>query len=486
MKNLSFSFPSRLVPRTTVKLSVLLGICLLTAGCFPYPGFEGRAPHVVEVLSQNSLSPGDSIEIGFSCAMDQGSLDSALLFSGEKGNFGGTIEWTTPERLLFNPEEVELSREYQLTISTLARSREGIPMAAVFSHSFFTGVDRTAPEVIEISPEPAPGEPIQAPLELKILFSRSMNRESFYRAFSLSPDIGGSFAWNHDDRELIFTSPFAPEEDTVLRLDLSRECVDLNGQALHKAQLRFFTLAAPARPCLEEIRLYSEFGSRIETVTETGFLSFDHDESMELIFDQLEGITEEDYRIYFQPSLDFETESTGDPRTIRLVFEGPPRFGEEYLLTAWDSQVLLRCDGSRSILPTLTGVAFCPDTASGSFDFQRILPNDVIFPEESESACLEIAFSHSHEASISLPKIMENLSLRFTNGCAFFSPLSLVLENTPACEELADLNPQTVAHYYFSLSPQAVPGLMQLELAAGLEDSFGNRIAEGILLSYNL
>jgi hypothetical protein len=43
-----------------------------------------------------------------------------------------------------------------------------------------------------------------------------------------------------------------------------------------------------------------------------------------------------------------------------------------------------------------------------------------------------------------------------------------------------------VAHYYFSLSPQAVPGLMQLELAAGLEDSFGNRIAEGILLSYNL
>ena len=61
-----------------------------------------------------------------------------------------------------------------------------------------------------------------------------------------------------------------------------------------------------------------------------------------------------------------------------------------------------------------------------------------------------------------------------------------MLADTPVCGDLAGLEPETTVHYFFSVNPQGLPGLMNLELSSELEDSLGNRPEESIRVSYNL
>ncbi len=458
----------------------------IVIACRPPLDYLGKVPGIEQVRPSGLLESGESIEITFSCDMDRGSLDRALHFYCEEKTIGGTLTWPSSARALFTPESLRPPRKYRLVLTTSARSEGGVPLQAPYSRFFSTTEDMVSPELVDISPDPSGSTPLDFPLELRLSFSEPVDRRSFYQAFRFSPELEGSFIWDRGDERVVFSSSTAPSEETTFHLSLSTACTDLASHSLKKPRDWYFTTPAATPPVVEALVFHSSFGRRREEALPQQSYNFDRDETIELIYDGFPEESEGEPRIEIQPSLVFRTEKNEERRSLMIIFEEDALPDRDYRLSSGNTDFFLRCQGPRTETVKIAGVAFCKDTGESFPEFVHIQPNDLISVEESQKACLEIAFFHSAETSLSPVDIMGKLHLNFTNGSAFLTSGSIDLVELPECPDLAAMGPETTIHYHFSVTPQGVPGLMELLVSGDLEDSLGNSLEESILMSFNL
>jgi len=120
----------------------------------------------------------------------------------------GTFRWEF-NRLYYDlTQPLTPGGSYVLTIGGQATSTDGMRMQTEYIVHFVAGSRSDSPYVTGSSPinnskTVTPTAPIQ------INFSRPMNRASVETAFSISPTVGGSFAWSPDSSSVTFT-PFSP------------------------------------------------------------------------------------------------------------------------------------------------------------------------------------------------------------------------------------------------------------------------------------
>ncbi|MDR0388707.1 MAG: Ig-like domain-containing protein [Spirochaetaceae bacterium] len=213
-----------------------------------------------------SFSPGDGISVGvnpeegallvleFSESMDRKSTEYAFTWDcpGDKD-----VLWYNDDRSLeLRPKEkLNPWTAYHWSISTRAKSRDGIPLAGKYEGTFITNRDTLIPAVERCFPLAASGpawvetggnigDGLGSGGAIGVGFTKAMNRESMLRSLRFEPGLAGRTE-QLDDRTIVFIPEQEWARETVYTLTVSRDTQDLSGLKLGEDHRVFFTPDLP-------------------------------------------------------------------------------------------------------------------------------------------------------------------------------------------------------------------------------------------------
>jgi hypothetical protein len=159
-------------------------------------------PSVIHVNPSSGveLQPDQPIEITFNQPMDQSSTASAWQLTDSDGTVvPGRISWIEPKKFVFKPnQKLEVSTSYFASISTLAKSKTGIPIPEAWKQSINTLSNL---KVMEVFPA---NNTTDVGLEavITVIFNRpviplviSANQAELPNPIEISPEVPGSGEW---------------------------------------------------------------------------------------------------------------------------------------------------------------------------------------------------------------------------------------------------------------------------------------------------
>jgi hypothetical protein len=214
----------------------------------------------------SSFSPGDGASVGvspeegallvleFSEPMDRRSTEYAFSWDcqGDKD-----FLWLNDDRAFELHPSGKLSpwTAYHWSISTGAKSREGIPLADKYEGTFITNRDVLIPQVERCFPLTPSGpawtetggslaDALGVDGAIGVSFTKAMNRESVLQSLRFEPGLTGRTEMLSDN-----TVVFIPEQEwareTVYTLIVSKDVQDLSGLKLGVEYRTFFTPDLP-------------------------------------------------------------------------------------------------------------------------------------------------------------------------------------------------------------------------------------------------
>ncbi len=201
-----------------------------------------------------STSPGNSetnipintgISITFSRGMDTTTTGNAISTSPD---ITVSSSWSAGNSVVtFTPSaNLETSYLYTITISTNARSANGINLESSYEFSFTTGsnVDVTPPSIVSSNPSDNANN-VAVRTEVIITFSESMNAAVTESAISISEGSIIERSWANGGTELTLTVSL--EADTTHTLTISSNAQDLAGNNIQSGYSFSFTTASSDR-----------------------------------------------------------------------------------------------------------------------------------------------------------------------------------------------------------------------------------------------
>jgi parallel beta-helix repeat protein len=213
--------------------------CLKSSFSWQFTTVPKKIPSPPTIIDKSPIGievPIDSIiTIKFSELMDTGSVESAIsIFPIIKGNF----KWNSDMLTYIPRNPLENSTQYIITISTNAKDLENEHLASDFTWQFTTvsKIERTPPYITDNSPI---GVAVDVRTKITITFSESMDKDSVEKAFSISPDIKGTFTWLGN--VLTFTPSNPLEFETTYSIKISIFAKDLEDEALENNYIWQFT-----------------------------------------------------------------------------------------------------------------------------------------------------------------------------------------------------------------------------------------------------
>ncbi|MCE9499672.1 MAG: Ig-like domain-containing protein [Leptospira sp.] len=217
-----------------------------------------------------SNNPGIKLRMRFDEPMNRQATASA--FSINPG-IEGIFSWPSASELLFTPSiNLELFRQYKISISTLAKDIAGNNLVNEFISFFTTGngsgtTDNIPPRVSDIRSDiiSGPGgcnagmdDTIFSSFLLntctdnsgtgkdasfEIIFSEAMNQVVTSENFSISPAVSGSISWI-SATAMRFMASHSLQPDTQYKLTISGNASDLAGNRLQSPLSTFFQTAS--------------------------------------------------------------------------------------------------------------------------------------------------------------------------------------------------------------------------------------------------
>lgn len=88
--------------------------------------------------------------------------------------------------------------------------------------------------VIDYAPKVGPGERVSAAIPVIFHFNFEVNRESFENAFSISPEVNGTFSYDNQERTAIFTPDLPMDTSTVYTVTLNKNVEHIGGLPMQK------------------------------------------------------------------------------------------------------------------------------------------------------------------------------------------------------------------------------------------------------------
>jgi hypothetical protein len=141
-----------------------------------------------------------AVEIEFNNDVNRTDIEDNFSIKGS-GNVSGSFHWVTGRRFRYVPADpVTATGRYVMEIPRSVRDTDGNTMDTDFISDFYIGTDFVQPAVLSSDPPFTSGASVNIALDHNIVinFSKSMNRESVEKAFSLSPDVAGYFVWSEN------------------------------------------------------------------------------------------------------------------------------------------------------------------------------------------------------------------------------------------------------------------------------------------------
>ena len=385
----------------------------LFTGCDLFRHIQHMEPPVIDSsMPEEDGEVGSdlpAIEIHFSTEMDTVATEQAFSFQEEGEDLDGSFLWKG-DILLFTPYHgFSDNRDYLVTLKTGAEDIWGNSLEKEWYLNFTTREDREPPELVRISPEDF--TLLKGSREILTLeFSESVDRPSFRKGFSLSPDILYSESWNADGSLVEITPLEDYEEDRAYRVSLSTEILDTAGNPLLRAEeFLFYTGEVP--DLIPVSFSVSETGSELVEQSQ-GINSFlEKDLNLKVVFNRSLASDERDAAFSILPSAEFETFWTSGFSECTLTFPESLSYGGYYEITLLENVYTLYIDGPGSLPLTVSRAVFCPDGTTGSPVMNPLSLNSSLDAVDSTTAFFDIYIVHSGLSSIDRASFLNAFSL---------------------------------------------------------------------------
>jgi len=483
--------PVRERPRLAKAFSIAT-LCVaavaLAAGCrFAEELLHMKAPEVrshtpnTRFVSTESEAEVPYISLRFTSEMDPEATERAFELTRDGRPVAGRFAWNG-RSMRFHPDvPVTSGSLYRFSVSTVAQDRYGNSLKGPFSFEFRTGTDDRSPLINRHSPE-AGAQHVGRREAIRVWFSEPVARESFLRAFEISPRISGGLGWEADDAAVTFTPAEAYQVNTEYRISVGTELIDRSGNRLASPlEFRFHTgpletLAATAVAVLGSERklqpvemLWSNTG--IET-----------NDGFSVLFNRAVTMEERETVLRVTPRRDYRL--SWEPAGSRAIIEFPSGLvrGEYYHLSFPEATYRIAVDGPRTRSPEVAEVRFNSDLEAEGTEFVKLELNDIIDLQNSSAAAFELDITHAIDTVLEPARFLEQFSLASSNAAVSVRIRSIDLRMTETPDQSHRL---TTVHLTASTVTYPVSGTLTLRLSDRFTDSAGNRKASPFALSLN-
>ena len=205
----------------------------------------------VPTANSAGLSLKPSVTIRFNNQIDKTKF--AMTWSPEPSS-GFTQSWSENDTLLTLTPVADLleSQSYQITIKQATADPFGTTLASDYLLSFTTGAV-TAPVISSTTPT-AGSYDVAVNQQIKILFSKTMDRAKTQAAVSVSPAATPVFSWQDNDTAMIISLGASLSYDTSYQITIGAGATDKYGLSLAENYLLGFTTVA--RPTVLTSKCY--------------------------------------------------------------------------------------------------------------------------------------------------------------------------------------------------------------------------------------
>lgn len=205
------------------------------------PSVTSSDPAYVEGGAENISTALDRIIIRFSEPMDTMKTERAFSLNPD---VPGYFEWTDNDATMIYhlTSKPEYGTLYTVSVSTSAEDNAGNSLVQAYRMVFLTGSDFQCPEVAGIYDAAVIPPPywnrdvitsVSRTIVIAVSFSEAMDRTTTESAFSITPGVHGSFAWNAASDRMEFAPEEPLAEDSVYTIRISSSAKDLNGRRLN-------------------------------------------------------------------------------------------------------------------------------------------------------------------------------------------------------------------------------------------------------------
>jgi hypothetical protein len=497
--------------RRVIRLSSACAACALalqTLSCSPF--FLPPLRIVAWSPAVERPDPSGSVEVWveFSAPVDRTKAEAAFTLKEGSAVLPGSFSWQG-NRMTFIPyQAISAGKDYELIVLDTVETERGVSLEADFHFDFSTKSDTGRPVVLGCSPvNNATIDDRYAPVV--IVFSEPVDSPSFYRAFSLSPPVEGSFSWSADGATCTFT-PIQPYTwQTEYLLNIQCDLTDIDGNGLAEEFSSHFSIGSDTTPPVvasvgnvaggvpgSELIPVDDPTDGVVTVKELwecgwGFaVRF----SEPVLRDSIESY------LVFSPGWLYELDCPSEASDY-FILQPKERLAYDTLYTLTvrkgvtdqqgnktpeDLAYRFRINGPASKPPVVARLRFRlnPADPPESAAYAEYAPQDAFlslnlaaFPVGSTlPGYIDCYFALAQEAGINLMSLMEAFSISTTNGCASFAITAIQATgfDEPQPEPVAGAVP---ARIHLDIGNAAASGIVTLKLSADFIDSAGNPIA---------
>jgi len=494
------------------KLSVLL----LVIGIFYFNSCDLLRFIPFEVIS---WMPGDgyhsspeniTVSLIFSILPDKESIERNFSLTADGSRVRGTYHWKG-RNLIFSPlAPLEINTDYTITVSADAHDIFGLSLDGTFSRNFTTRTGTERPVLISCYPSMYE-EVVDSRAEVKLVFSNSVPISTLYENISFNPSMTGFWQLEDDGKTAIFTPAEPWTQNSRYELRISASFTNNNRINMGSEFSSVFTIGTAREPP-QLLHLYriTKNGEIFELNQDGGFASaaespvensgVEKDDKFLLVFSKpVDSISVRNYagiengqNIVMENSAGYNTE-------FIFKFENTPVYESRFTLrirpgikdifgNESKEEYIYRifANGKLSKPPKLEGIRI-PMAPLSETDqeilwfetnslFKSIPITEENYPSgESVKTWIELYFSASEGASIDLFSLMEFFRIETSNNVINFSLRQIKTSNYTVPEPY----PHEANYHRFELVGYLTNttnyGIINFQIASGLQDSFGNK-----------
>jgi hypothetical protein len=467
----------------------------------------------LRVLSCSLDEQAGISRIRFSAPPTEESIYKSFTMTEDGTQLEGRFSFEGEELRFYPVNGIRPGREYAITISTIAEDHRGNSLEEEYYRLFSTKAEEEAPRIIGVLPADA-SILTEAPAEIRLSFSESVDPYSFDNALRISPAVSYVVQWEEDYRE----ARIRPVKPLGLgkRYTISVSTA-LQDRARNAPLLPFTSsfLLGDGRLLPRADLAWSGAGGGGSLIPGALNQGLPVDAQFSITFDCDVGIESLAGYIELQPALGINLSADKNSRSgASFRFTQRPAWGETYTLlvrrgitaagggeTTEDLVFPLLFDAPEFMPPEFLGGIFKGSAESKVLsretDFDFLVLNVVEYPSTGTPVAAELClvFEVSQEAaSLSPASAMAAFSLSVSNSCAAVSIKTLrVLDESSYRGSL--FNDPSLAGgtgkqlcalvYGLEIENSERRGLIVFSINTSLKDRLGNSPREGIHITWN-
>lgn len=469
-------------------------------GCRKIEPFLNMRPVEVRDYAprERFVEPGtvEEITVRFSASMNRTRTETALRVEDDAGTVGGQFHWRRNDtEVVFQPHAgFARGVQYNVTVSDSAEDRYGNNLLRELIFGFRTGQSERAPYVVRHRPIAGAEE---IPETVLLEFSEAMQRDTVYRALSITPRISTAASWS-ECRTVVTLTPTEPFTRGIrYEVHLNSDAKDVSGNQLSQ-DLRFsFRTGKQADSSPPVVRLQRN-GAPLLPIDEAELnrIGVEKNERFEILFPEPVTASRRANAVTLTPSVTVAAEWNTDYNRVYVHPLAFLEWEELYELNVLGTRYRFLVDGADSQPIRVAGVALSSSAAPGSEAFTVLSLGDSVTlfeasenpglkPASNDDIALDLVLHHAPTATISRGALMNSFRIGSAGGSITFTAREMIMG--PRDSPFLSAPDRTVVRFLLRAQNQGTlpVDLLSIELRPGVHDSLGNTLVEGFRLEVN-